>query len=532
MVSLCAFTAAAAAQISASPSPIGDGSFMVEGSVLNSVTGEPIANSLVRMDGSAQRTAFSDAKGHFEFDGLPALPGGSLIVTAEKAGYYSQQNSRGANWLREFVARTSSTDALVLKLTPESTISGRIMDLMGEPIGRLPVQMKFEVLDRGSAHWHTGREQQTDEEGRYSFANLRPGTYCVVTRPRIAEPHNGAGIETPKTDYPSMYYPGVSDMASASTIHLTAGQHAEADFSLPLRPVYQVSGIITPAQAPMELRFFSSSGESLWFPVQLNAQTGHFEVAGVFADNYVVKAASRTGPDEILRAETEVNVVGDTNEVRLVLQPSLFIPVNVTLESRAPQKRPMSGVPMSVGLIPSDPTSSTYDSTSASDSSGAYSVFLQNVEPGKYSVELTPQSWWYVASAHYGATNLLYDDVTVASADHGRPIDVVLRDDGATLTVTRKPPVAAGTMAAIVVVPQRKSKLAPKIAGTYSTNPAVLMGLAPGAYLVYAFDSVDTIEYSNPDILQKYASRAAQITLSPNQIAEVAVEVILTTDAD
>src|SRR5215469_9504027 len=44
----------------------------LSGSVVNSVTGEPIARALVRTNGMVQRTAFTDSEGHFQIDGLPA----------------------------------------------------------------------------------------------------------------------------------------------------------------------------------------------------------------------------------------------------------------------------------------------------------------------------------------------------------------------------------------------------------------------------------------------------------------------------
>ena len=41
-----------------------------------------------------------------------------------------------------------------------------------------------------------------------------------------------------------------------------------------------------------------------------------------------------------------------------------------------------------------------------------------------------------------------------------------------------------------------------------------LPSLAPGDYMVFAFDRVDGLEYSNADALAPYASRAAHVTLS------------------
>ncbi len=51
-------------------------------------------------------------------------------------------------------------------------------------------------------------------------------------------------------------------------------------------------------------------------------------------------------------------------------------------------------------------------------------------------------------------------------------------------------------------------------------------GLAPGEYKVFAFDRLDGLEYSNPDVLSEYASKAAQVSLQPNEKTTVRVDLI------
>src|SRR5271156_5073962 len=60
-------SSASAAQ---SPSTSGE-TFTLSGTVVNSVTGQPIARAMVRTNGAVQRTTFSDSEGHFQIDGLP-----------------------------------------------------------------------------------------------------------------------------------------------------------------------------------------------------------------------------------------------------------------------------------------------------------------------------------------------------------------------------------------------------------------------------------------------------------------------------
>jgi hypothetical protein len=47
---------------------------------------------------------------------------------------------------------------------------------------------------------------------------------------------------------------------------------------------------------------------------------------------------------------------------------------------------------------------------------------------------------------------------------------------------------------------------------------------------VYAFDhGTEEIEYANPEALEEYDSKSAQVTLSPNQTGEVTLDVIKVT---
>ena len=524
----------AAAQITPSRSAKSDASFTLSGSVVNSVTGESIGHALVRVAGSSQRTVFSDGEGHFQFEGLPA---GRVMVTAQKPGYFSQQEFRGS--ANKLVNVGPTTDSVVVKLTPQSAISGRVTDATGQPIEHVPVHLTAKAVRDGRKHWEARGQQQTDEDGRYRFANLMPGTYYLAAGPGRDETRILPGAERPKTGYPSMYYPGVPDLASAAPLQLAAGQHAQADFSMTAGPVYHVSGSVTghPPQQGVGFQFLSPSGDDLSLPIKFNMETGGFDVDSVPPGSYVVKAFSQAGPDQPLRGEAHLNVAANVDNLHLILGPAISIPVVVRMESRASSNQAtgagdIQAAPIAVRLLSSDPTTAESYSTVVRGTPGAYSLVLQNVEPGRYSVDLIPRGAWYVQSAQYGQTNLLNDDLTIASAGQSYPMEIVLRDDGASLTGTVKSPDGTGAQATVVAVPEPASKVAAKVAYAFAQNGFTFNGLAPGEYLIYAFDYAEGVEYSNPDVLQTYASQAAHVTLSPNQGTQVALDLIRTGDGD
>ena len=525
----------AVSQISPSRSSKSDAAFTLSGSVMNSVTGESVGHALVRIEGSSQRTVFADGEGHFQIEGLTA---GMVTVSAQKPGYFSPQELRGR--ADNGLVTVGTTDSVVLKLTPQSAISGRVTDTTGQPIEHMPVRLTAKPLREGRKHWEPRGQQQTDEDGRYRFANLMPGTYYLAAGPSSDDTRLLAGTERPKTGYASMYYPGVPDLASASPIQLAPGQHAEAEFSLSAGPVYHVTGTVAgyPPHQGVGVMFLSQSGDDLSLPARFNMETGGFDVDSVPPGGYVVKAFSRADPDRPLRAEARLNVAANVENLHLVLGPAMSIPLVVRMESRASSNQgtgtggSQGPPPVSVRLIPSDPTIPESYSTVVRGNQGAYSVALQNVDPGKYSVDLMPQGAWYVQSAQYGQTNLLYDDLSIASAGQTYPMEIVLRDDGATLTGSVKSPDGTGALATVVAVPEPASRVSAKVAYSSLQNGFTFNGLAPGEYLIYAFDYADRLEYSNPDVLQAYASQAAHVTLAPNQKTQVVLDLIRTGDGD
>jgi len=146
---------------------------------------------------------------------------------------------------------------------------------------------------------------------------------------------------------------------------------------------------------------------------------------------------------------------------------------------------------------------------------------------------LDAREGWYVASAEYGQTNLLTDDLVITASGPPLPLTIVLRNDSASLTGSVNVPDGFTSQVTIVAVPERGNKASPGI--TYwsptrdkngKTPEFLLDSLAPGDYLVFAFSGAEGLEYSNRDVLESYVSQAGHVTLSPGQRAKVSLELI------
>lgn len=475
---------------------------------------------MVRTNGTVQRTGFSDSEGHFQIDGLPP---GQITLTAQKPGFSTQRWIDSAG----LIQIGPNTGTVVLKLVPQSAIYGRVTDASGQAIEHVPIRLTARSVRDGRRLWEQRGMTETDDDGHFRFPNLTAGSYFVAAGPVVAEQLLAAG-EKPKTGFAHVYYPGAPDLASALPIQLSGGQQTEADFSLSAVPVYQVSGSITghlPDQG-VGFQLLTSSGDELSLPTSFNMETGTFKLEGLPAGSYIVRAISQAD-GQPMRAERLVNVAANIADLRLALAPTVSIPIVVRMEARSSSNGSSSArtpdrPPISVRLLPADPNASESFSTVQHGSSGPV---LQNVDPGTYTAELLPQLPWYVQSASYGQSNLLYDDIVIASGQ-SYPMEIVLRDDSASLSGTVKSSDAGQPASAtVVIIAQPAGKMAPRVVRGVGTDFGV-SGLAPGEYLVFAFDTIDGMEYGNADSFVPYASQAAHITLTANQRGQVSLDLI------
>ena len=80
----------------------------------------------------------------------------------------------------------------------------------------------------------------------------------------------------------------------------------------------------------------------------------------------------------------------------------------------------------------------------------------------------------------------------------------------------------------ILLLPEFAPSQPPIIIGVELNKEREYSNLAPGDYKVLAFDSLDAIEYNNPEFLAKYSMRAARVTLAEKTTSPVTVELVHT----
>jgi hypothetical protein len=205
---------------------------VIEGTVVDSVTGAPISGASVQIE-SARTTpyqAVSDAQGAFRIEGVAD---GAYTAFALKTGFQTVQDEAARRPFR--VVAGLDPVQLKLALIPRGRISGQVLDSDNHPVAGSDVWL---LQSNGN-----GQSATADATGGFSF-EVAPGSYYLSARPpsQFAPP---APLGDQHYAWSKTWFPGVTQAAEAQKIAVRPGVEL-ADQNVKLRAVnaYAIHGQI------------------------------------------------------------------------------------------------------------------------------------------------------------------------------------------------------------------------------------------------------------------------------------------------
>lgn len=519
--------------------------YTANGTVINSVTGEAIGGALVQISGARQLAMLTGADGKFQFEGLA---NGTFPLSVRKPGYFSPEEIRRAG-TRPVLVSTAEERPVTLRLVPEGVIYGRISGDGGEPLENIPVQIVWEHTENGRKARDANRTVQTDEQGEFRVPELQQGRYFIFAGPSYWPVSFPTKIsQSVARGYTGLFYPGVPDLASATPVEITPGKHTEVNLTLTSQPYYRISGSVSgySPEMPVQLQILSASGQELGGGLNLDEARGTFRSWWFPAGPCTITAqAQDSKTNQQYFASQPLNVTSDLAGVHLTLAPGAVIPVNARVEAtretsrglaaqqtffwRGPKQAVNQYSPARVMLTARGRLFSQQQQYSQSATEEDPALAIRNVPPGVYSVEVQTMGDYYVQSARSGSVDLLEQTLTVAPGDSNQPIEIVLRDDFASLegNLTFD---GRGDTATVLIIPTNQMVNAQatrlEVSATSGSRSFQIPQLAPGEYKVLAVYDPEKLEDDDPEAMGKYLSRGQHLSLAPNQKARVEMQVM------
>jgi hypothetical protein len=517
------------------------GNYKLTGSVVNSVTGEPISRARVTDNIHAVLT---DAEGKFEIDGMTQ---GLTTIDVTKPGFFREGEhhvGRGYSYSSPSVRIGPDSAPITLRLIPEAVIYGKV-ESDGEPVGDLAIRLIQQVVIEGRRQLVVLGSTVTNDDGEFRIPDLVAGTYYLSAGPSSTQ--SASLTEASRQfdrGYGETFYPQASDLAGAAPISISAGEQTEADFSLKTTRLFKISGTIVGASGQgANLQFTNSAGEAAQFPVHYNPATGGFETMAP-AGAYTLKAEVSTMTRQMMEGSLPLNIRSDMTGIRLTLALAVSIPIEVRKDAVLPADTHHSSASISgmdingrtyeidsndgslvqIVLEPRSQSLQNQHYVSTYRMAGDMPIMeIENVEPGQYIASISAGQMWYVESAQCGSVDLLREELLVAPGMQPPPISLVLRDDPAQVSgqVSSGGKPAGG---AVLIIPEGRHWETSEIAANKQGN-YLAQGLAPGEYDVLAVDHAQDLEYTNPEVLRLYLPRAQHIVLQPNQKAQLNLEI-------
>ncbi len=504
--------------------------FRIAGTVVNAISGAPLAQARVTIydvkNPNAVRSTITSENGHFEFNQLSA---GKFPLQGARRGFIaSGYDQHEQYWTAIVTGAGIDTENLTLRLNPAAVLSGAVLDESADPVRQAQVSLYREDHSQGVSRVVQINGTTADDRGAYEFAHLSPGNYFVsvtafpwyaVHPPSPAEGKSDSPITVDRNldvAYPTTYYPDATDADQAIPLPIKGGDHLQIEIRLgPVPALHLRFHVADDGQNGFRIPTLQKRAFDSEQYVPNNSATtvspGVYELSGVPAGRYSVQVAGPNG-----QQQSEVDLVNDGQELDTTAGEaagSVTASVQIIGEKELPAE-------LHLGLSDGHRNIVTNETP---DTKGE--VHFENVAAGKYTIV----AWG--SNQAYGVVRITSQGTDVPAHTlnviPGAPLDIAVTLATGTANVegfARR--AGKGTAGAMVVLvpddPEGNRALFRRdqsdLDGSFN-----LQNVIPGSYTIIAIENGWDLDWSQPAVLMQYAKHGQHLKVSPQAHGSVHV---------
>lgn len=497
----------------------------IEGTVVDGSTNMPLANvnvsrntflaspvsisDLPSLDviNSSSGAVTTDSEGHFIMEGINP---GSVTIFARKPGYIDLRpaghkipgNSTGVTFP---LASRQRLQGMVLRIFPAAIVTGRVVDLRGQPVPSVNVTaFRQSYDDMGEPDPRSVTLVQTDDRGEFRFSSLGPGAYSFRFEKNFIRFAQGN-----PASYYAVYYTGTRDLRNAAVISIDGGTET------------RLNNVILP----------SGRGGTLTIHVTREANAGPTTQVVIWRPGDPTDTTSGNFPDpnEGIAGQLppgtyqiEIDTGKSRGYARVELgEEDLRINVNVpnpaTIIGQAgmgdphdeAQFKPVQNARLN--LVDTFANTSANRPTLVSGADGRFTN--PSVKPGLFHVSsFTLPPNMYLLAVREGDRDVFGEKFQI----DGGNIDLnMIVGEGpgtvrGTVTDARGNKVAG---AAVALMPDDRTQRALMLSKNTDVNGVFEFQAAPGSYHLYSWIEMDGAAYRNQEFMKKYDDRGTPVRI-------------------
>ena len=520
----------------------------ITGTVVHAGTGQPLAGIDVSISPTEQRGLVTETitgpDGRFVFENVAR---GKFSLIAQGSGFSEQAYQQHAPYSTAIAVGSGlASENLMFQLVPDGSISGSVQDEENETVRNGDVLLFSR--DGATGRMELRSRNSLEDQGRYHFGHLFPGTYFVAVsaQPWYAADLPGAqylaklsmegeAVPDPSSDAPSSssgdaaldvayrvtFYADAVEAESATPIQLHAGERATADITLRAVPALHlmVRNASTdpnqPGSVGVQQRVFDRELISIQGRTQ-PGPSGLVVVGGIPPGHIVVNLRTFSGK-EWKNQIRELDVSSDS-EIDASENSTGTVYIRGTVQSPQPGPFPPG----------------TYVRFFNRDTHEGFGAPVSDTGKFEFSQNFSSTSAYEVVVIY--PRRAIVDKITASGAKVvGRTLTFP-RNGTVDLTLTLLPGAGRidGTVlregkgvsqAMVVLVPQSLQGNADLFRRDQSDSDGTfsLYQVVPGRYTVVAIENGWNLDWQNPDVLRPYLEHGQSVEVTGSGTYKISV---------